>query len=81
MFLTPDEPRAVSAGTRLINSMAKAQVTVVMVQESHCSPVHHLLFNYTDEGMQNLFATVGKEQVWMQSLFFVRSPVVAICQN
>ncbi|DBB08847.1 hypothetical protein WJX82_004976 [Trebouxia sp. C0006] len=33
-----------------------------VIKESHCSPVHHLVFNYTDEGMQNLFATVGKEQ-------------------
>lgn len=48
--------------------MAKAQLPVITVQESHCSPVHHLVFNYTDEGMQNLFATVGKEQVWLQSL-------------
>jgi len=65
---TPEEPRAVSASTRLITSTAKAQLTVITVQESHCSPVHHLVFNYTDEGMQNLFATVGKEQVWLQSL-------------
>ncbi|KAA6427675.1 MAG: hypothetical protein FRX49_02338 [Trebouxia sp. A1-2] len=33
-----------------------------VIKESHCSPVHHLVFNYTDEGMQNLFATVGHEQ-------------------
>ena len=39
-----------------------------MLQESHCSPVHQLAFNYTDEGMQNLFATVGNEQVWLKSL-------------
>ncbi len=68
MVPTPEEPRAVSASTRLITSTAKAQLTVITVQESHCSPVHHLVFNYTDEGMQNLFATVGKEQVWLQSL-------------
>ncbi|DBA88802.1 TPA: hypothetical protein ACH3X1_004216 [Trebouxia sp. C0004] len=33
-----------------------------VIKESHCSPVHQLAFNYTDEGMQNLFATVGNEQ-------------------
>lgn len=33
-----------------------------VIKESHCSPVNHLAFNYTDAGMQNLFATVGKDQ-------------------
>ena len=78
MFPTPEEPRAVSASTRLIKSKAKAQVIVNKVQESHCSPVHHLVFNYTDEGMQNLFATVGKEQVWLQSLILYQEHRVCI---
>ncbi|KAL3149455.1 hypothetical protein ABBQ32_002243 [Trebouxia sp. C0010 RCD-2024] len=33
-----------------------------VIKESHASPVHHLIFNYTKKSMQNLFATVGKDQ-------------------
>lgn len=33
-----------------------------IIKESHASPVHQLMFNYTNKSMQNLFATVGKDQ-------------------
>lgn len=32
-------------------------------QESHCSPVHHLLFNAVDPRCSNLIASVGGNQV------------------
>lgn len=33
-----------------------------VVKESHSSPVHALCFNHTAPGLQNLFATVGRDQ-------------------
>lgn len=35
----------------------------LLCQESHCSPVHQMAFNHTDPSLNNLFATVGKDQV------------------
>lgn len=43
-----------------------------MLQESHASPVHQLMFNYTNKSMQNLFATVGKDQVQPSSFLVCR---------
>lgn len=36
---------------------------VPCMQESHCSQIHQLCFNFTDDQCDNLFATVGKDQV------------------
>ena len=37
-------------------------------QESHCSPVHQLLFNAVDPRCSNLVASVGGNQVSMANL-------------